>query len=77
MPICLVACAWCGGELQIPAPNVVGSYFLLSRRCPHCKKTNTVEVAGTHAQAVPHRRERSRAVTQKVIRLAAGGGLTR
>ena len=72
MTLRTVACAWCSGELKVPAPDVGSDgYFSLPRACRHCAGQNVVEVVGTSARAVKRRRARRRTTTQK-IRVAVG-----
>ncbi len=66
-----VSCAWCNGELKVPAPDVGSDgYFVLPRACRHCAGQNVVELDGANARAAKRRRARKRAITQK-IRIAA------
>jgi hypothetical protein len=69
-----VACAWCNGELKVPAPDVGSDgYFSLPRACRHCAGQNVVELVGTTAHAVKRRRSRRRNTVTQKIRIALHG----
>jgi hypothetical protein len=71
MEVRAVACAWCNGEMRVPAPDVgTDGYFVLPRACRHCAGHNVVELVGSMARAAKRRRARPRTTTQK-IRVAA------
>ena len=74
MTLRTVACAWCNGELKVPAPDVGSDgYFLLPRMCRHCAGHNVVELVGNIARTVKRRRTRRRTNTQKIRVVALRG----
>jgi hypothetical protein len=83
MTVRSVACAWCGANLQVGAPEIASdAYFVLPRRCRDCAGNNIVELVGAAAivARVVRKRTRPRAVETARLRFdtrQARRGLTR